>query len=80
MRIVRRSIIRLPPLITVITVSVIMASCNDGWSPEECPCPKGGNISDWENPDTTVINREPNGGFDVSLDNWNDTIHNNIVL
>lgn len=80
MRSVHRSIIRLPPLLVAVSVLVILYSCNDDLPPEECPCPKGGMIGGWEDPDTTDVNKEPNGGFDVSLDNWNDTIHNNIVL
>lgn len=80
MRSIHRSIIRLPPLFVFFSVLIMISSCNDDWTPEECPCPKGSNIDGWKDPDTTVVNKEPNGGFDVSLDNWNDTIHNNIVL
>lgn len=80
MRSNNRSIIRLPPFLLGLFFSVILLSCNDERPFEECPCPKGGAIGGWEDADTTDVDRNPDGGFDVSLDNWNDTIHNNIVI
>lgn len=66
----------------VIAVLLVFSSCEDYYGDYECPCPHGGVIDDWSEPeDTASINqKDTTGGFEVILEDWNNRETHDISL
>ena len=69
-------------LLLVIFISMTSTSCDHEYEDIECTCPHGGAIGGWEEPDdTTDINqRDTTGGFEISLEDWENTETHDIAI
>ena len=74
--------IRLPTKVFMMLLFTLsIASCDKEWSEDYCTCQEGGTIGGWEDGgETDVHNKDSTAGFEISLENWNDTCKNDIVL
>lgn len=70
-------------IIVPLSALLLLASCDDDFPYESCPCHTGGNgIGGWENgTDSTLIEKKDSiGGFDVTVDEWGNTIKTDVPL
>ena len=74
--------IRLPTLLVCLSLSPItLISCEEEWPDDECTCRHGGSIGGWEDSDTTVIfKKDSTAGFEISVEDWNDSGTHDIEL
>lgn len=82
MKVKRATNIRLPTAYCImLSLTLMMTSCAEEWPDDYCPCQQGGVIGGWEDGgDTDVNHKDSTAGFEVSLEHWNDTCKNDIVL
>ena len=82
MKVKRFAHIRLPTAYSItLSLILMMTSCVEEWSEDYCPCQQGGVIGGWEDGGETDVNhKDSTAGFEVSLEHWNDTCKNDIVL
>lgn len=74
---------RLPVLsLLVLMVLTAFTSCEDYYEDYECTCPHGGVIDGWDEPDdtTSVNQKDTTGGFDVSVEKWENPETHDIHL
>lgn len=72
-----------PLLLLVMTTSFVITSCDKEWPDDLCDCEKGDNgIGGWGDAnDTTIVNKKDTlGGFEISLDDWEDISRQDIRL
>lgn len=65
----------------ILLLLTATSSCEKDWPDEYCDCNHGGNTIDgWEDAgDSTIVNKKDTVGcFDISVDEWGDTITHDI--
>lgn len=71
------------PFIVVFLLALIVVSCDNDFPDDYCTCHEGGNaIEGWDDvQDTTLVNKKDTlGGFDVTVDGWNNSDKQDIFV
>ena len=74
--------IRLPTALgSLLFLPLMVASCDNEWPDDYCPCHQGGIIGGWEESDTTeIIHKDSTSGFSITLENWGNRENKDITL
>ena len=72
---------RLPVVFLLAALSACIYSCDNDWPDDLCTCHHGGSIDGWDVSDTTdVFKKDSTGGFEIEVENWDNSETHDIEL